>query len=106
MVVQQGRVIGVSKARWLGRALLVALLLTCFLGLQSVSAIHEHRDADHFCPVCSASHLPVIPAVAIVHFSPPTAVIWQGIRDTAQRPTEHFAALRPSRGPPASSFSI
>jgi hypothetical protein len=96
----------VFTSRGLQKALLIALLLTCFVGLQTVSATHEHKDADHCCPICNAGHLPVGPAVAMVQFAPPAEVNWQGVREPDCRPIEHFTTLRSSRGPPAPSFSI
>jgi hypothetical protein len=87
--------------------LLIALVLTFFVGLQTVSAIHTHKDADDAgCLICSAGHLPVGPAVAVVQFAPPAAVNWQRVIEADRRPVEHFETLWFSRGPPASSFSL
>ena len=103
----QEAVVSVSTRRRVARALLVALLFFCFVGMQVASAAHEHSDArSHCCPICTASHSPSGPAVAAVEFGPPGAVNWPTLLDPDQHLDGTFSRVHSSRGPPTSFFSI
>ncbi|HTP87837.1 MAG TPA: hypothetical protein VMJ34_12865 [Bryobacteraceae bacterium] len=93
-------------SRKLSRGLLVLLVLTCFVGLQGVSATHEHQGPHNHCAVCNASHLPVSPAVSAAHLTPPALLTWQRSHEAEREPIERISNLASSRGPPALSFSI
>ena len=104
--VQKWRVIRVPTSRRLTRAFLALLVLTCFVGLQGVSATHEHQGPDNHCAVCNASHLPVSQAIAVAHLTPPAVLTWQRLHDAERQLLERVSNPAASRGPPAFSFSV
>jgi hypothetical protein len=87
------------------RTALVLLLLACFAGLQTASAItvhsHDHANGDHCCAVCHAAHLPALQAPIALNAAPITLSEWRCWREQAVRAGDRSPALDLSRGPPA-----
>src|SRR5262249_51110594 len=92
------------KSRIFG--LVVVLLLACFVGLQTASAVTFHEDDHgsgshhHCCPTCHAGHSPVL------HQSRPVNLFTAIVADWKNRtePASIVASARPrrreSRAPP------
>jgi hypothetical protein len=87
------------------RAVLVALLLICFGGLQTASAItvhsHHHEGGGHSCAVCHAAHLPAAQALHAVELTAPVVTEWRHSREEALAPAGQSPVLNFSRAPPA-----
>ena len=88
------------------RAALIALILACFVSLQTASAAadhpHEHgRAHTHCCPVCHLGHLPGLQAAAGFQLPPPTFTEWRNPHEKAEVSNEFLTAFSPSRAPPA-----
>src|SRR4051794_11510697 len=62
-----------SGSRKFARPLTILLLLAVLVS-QLVAFAPEHSDdhAKHCCPVCHASHAPLLSAAAVVAFTPPS----------------------------------
>jgi|SRR5579862_8159909 len=93
--------------RQVARAIFVLLLLTCFAGLQTASAIteqvHHHDGPSHTdcCGVCHAGHLSVTPAVSCLTLVLPDVQGWHNTQDTLPAQGEFVSSLHLSRAPPS-----
>ena len=94
------------------RTVLILLLLACFAGLQTASAIteqvHHHDGPSHSdcCGVCHAGHLSVTQAVAGQNLVLPDIRCWQEAQDAPPAPGEFVASLHLSRAPPVSISTL
>jgi hypothetical protein len=87
------------------RTALVLLLLVCFAGLQTASAItahsHDHGNGRHCCVICHAGHVPTLGATVAPDPAPPSVTEWRSWREEVIVPGDPSPALNRSRAPPA-----
>ena len=88
------------------RKLLVLLVLVCFAGLQTASAVtanlHDHGAGhSHCCVSCHAGHAPLLGAGVALNPAPPTVTEWRCWREEAVVAGAPAPALSRSRAPPA-----
>jgi hypothetical protein len=92
------------SARWV-RTALVLILLACFGGLQTVSAVtvhsHNHGNGDHCCAICHAGHLPAAQAPVALNAAPSVVTEWRSWHEEAVVPGDRSPILDFSRAPPA-----
>ena len=84
---------------------LTLLLLIAVLVSQLVAFAPAHSDdhAKHCCPVCHASHVPILTAKALLTFAPPSVrTCWRVTPDTAPSLGQPWSSGACPRGPPAS----
>jgi hypothetical protein len=98
--------IAMRRAPWL-RAFILFVLL-CFAGLQTATVVvnhpHEHTGPhSHCCPICHASHVPAMQAVAGIAVSAPGAVQWHTGAQDVRVASANPIALHSSRAPPQSA---
>jgi hypothetical protein len=84
---------------------MVLLLLACFAGLQTASAItvhsHDHGDTGHCCVICHAGHLPALEGDVAPDAAPAAVAEWRVWREEAARAGDPAPVLNSSRAPPA-----
>ena len=88
---------------------LAIVLLLAVLVSQMVAFAPGHSDdhADHCCPVCHASHTPVLTAVPVSHFGPPSVqAYWRVTPDAAPSLVEKRNSGDCTRGPPSLSLAV
>src|SRR5436305_2566600 len=87
------------------RAVFIVCLLLCFTGLQSASVVldhaHEHGNAHSSCPICHATHVPALHAIATVQVPAPGSVSWRRSREDVPVASTLSPSLNSSRAPPA-----
>src|SRR5947209_20103864 len=91
-----------SRSLW--RVVLVTLVLVCFAGLQTASLVvdhpHEHGGPhSHCCPICHASHVPGMQAVAGVQLAAPAGVNRHSLREDIRIATVLLRSFNSSRAP-------
>jgi hypothetical protein len=83
---------------------LILLLLLAVLISQSVAFAPAHSDdhAKHCCPVCHASHAPLLTAMPVVAFTPPAIrTCWRITPDPIPSLGDPWTSGTCTRGPPA-----
>jgi len=88
---------------------LAALLLLTVLFSQLIASAPGHSDdpATHCCPICHASHSPVLPAVAVAHLGvPQVRIYWRVAPDALPSLVEAGTPGDCTRGPPALSLAV
>jgi hypothetical protein len=88
------------------RSALILLLMVAFTALQSAVTIGDHppgHEGSHpqTCPVCHASHLPILEAAAALSLVPPPQCEWSALDEPGASAAEFRLLSTPSRGPPA-----
>ena len=88
------------------RNVLAALLLACFLAIQTFSAIaetvHSHGPSHaDCCAACHAGHLSVVQALRNINIAPPIVTGWRKPPDVAPLACECLTPWNSSRAPPA-----
>lgn len=88
--------------------LIVALLLACFVGLQTASAVTFHDDDHgagshhHCCPTCQAGHSPVLHEDRPITFYTAEVASWKNRSEPAFIVPFARPRRRASRAPPTS----
>ena len=87
----------------------IVFVLLCFAGLQTASVVVEHAHEhggphSHCCPICHASHVPAMQAVAGVRVAAPAGVRWQPSPERVRVRTVRRVSLNSSRAPPQLVF--
>ncbi len=87
---------------------LAILLLLAVLVSQMVAFAPGHGDdpATHCCPICHASHTPVLTAVPVLHLGTPLVrTYWRITPEALPSLVEAGIPGTSTRGPPSLSFS-
>src|SRR4051794_34209559 len=92
------------------RITFLVLLLACFVGLQTASAveIHPHQHGglhSHCCVACHAGHFPATQAVLRILVSPAQCTGWHSQSEHRHMTGDGVGIFRCSRAPPTSVFS-
>ncbi len=84
---------------------LVLLLLVCFAGLQTASAVtvhsHDHGTAWHSCVICHAGHMPALQSAVAPNATPAAITEWRLRHENTPAATDPLPSLNFSRAPPA-----
>ncbi|HEY3840533.1 MAG TPA: hypothetical protein VGL72_28370 [Bryobacteraceae bacterium] len=94
--------------RKLNRILSTLVLIAVLAGqLIAFAPGHSADHETHCCPACHASHTPLLSAVPLLHFTPPSVRTYWRIASVAL-PTlvEAWVSGACTRGPPALSFAV
>jgi len=87
---------------------LTILLLLAVLVTQVFASAPGHSDdhAQHCCPVCHASHAPLLSAAPILAFTPPSIrTYWRTAAANLPSVVDPWMAGPCTRGPPSFSFA-